>query len=142
MGLDSIGTPLLWIGFTLFVLAMLALDLGVFHRKAHVVHVREALVWTAVWIALALGCNVGIYVWFGAERALEFLPAMSRGPSVDNIFVFLVVFSVSQSRRAATPCARLGSGALIMRALHARCSAASGAHWIGYLFEPSGLHGH
>jgi tellurite resistance protein TerC len=93
---DSIGTPLLWIGFTLFVLAMLALDLGVFHRKAHAVRVREALVWTAVWISLALLFNLGVYVWFGAERALEFLTGyvIEKALSVDNLFVFLIVFAV------------------------------------------------
>ena len=53
MGIVSIGTPLLWIGFIVFVLAMLALDLGVFHRRAHEVRVPEALLWTAIWIALA-----------------------------------------------------------------------------------------
>ena len=70
MGLASVGSPGLWIGFTLFVLAMLALDLGVFHRKQHVVGVREALVWTAVWISLALLFNAGVYLRFGPERAL------------------------------------------------------------------------
>ena len=75
---------------------MLALDLGVFNRTAHAVGVREALVWTAVWVALALGFNVGVYVWFGAERALEFLTGyvIEKALSIDNIFVFLVVFSV------------------------------------------------
>ena len=58
MGLESIGTPALWIGFTVFVLVMLALDLGVFHRKAHEVRVREALVWTAVWVSLAIVFNL------------------------------------------------------------------------------------
>ena len=78
MGLESIGTPTLWIGFSVFVLAMLALDLGVFHRRAHEVHVREALIWTAVWIFLALVFNVGVYFWFGSERALEFLRLRDR----------------------------------------------------------------
>jgi tellurite resistance protein TerC len=96
MGLESIGTPLLWIGFTVFVLAMLALDLGVVHRQAHTVRMREALLWTGVWIALALVFNVGVYIWFGSERAFEFLTGylIEKALSVDNIFVFLVVFSV------------------------------------------------
>jgi tellurite resistance protein TerC len=54
VGVESIGSPALWVGFTAFVLAMLALDLGVFHRKAHEVRVREALIWTAVWVSLSL----------------------------------------------------------------------------------------
>lgn len=74
---------------------MLAIDLGVFHRKAHEVRVREALVWTGVWVALALIFNVGVYLWFGSERALEFLTGyiIEKALSVDNLFVFLVVFS-------------------------------------------------
>ena len=95
MGLESIGTPVLWIGFTLLVLAMLAIDLGVFHRRAHEVRVREALLWTVVWISLALLFNVGVYFWFGSERALEFFTGylIEKALSVDNIFVFLVLFS-------------------------------------------------
>lgn len=61
MGLESVGTPIMWIGFTVFVLAMLVLDLGVFHRKAHEVRAREALFMTAFWVALALLFNLGVY---------------------------------------------------------------------------------
>jgi len=63
---------MLWIGFNVFVLAMLALDLGVFHRTAHVVKMKEALIWSAVWIALALLFNVSVYFWRGAETPHEF----------------------------------------------------------------------
>ena len=70
----GIGTPELWVGFIIFVLAMLALDLGVFHRKAHEVSVREAFVWSVVWITLALVFNVGIYHWFGASGRWNFSP--------------------------------------------------------------------
>jgi tellurite resistance protein TerC len=85
----------LWIGFNLFVLAMLALDLGVFHRKAHVIKIKEALVWSGVWITLALLFNLGIYFWRGQETALEFLAGylIEKSLSVDNIFVFLLIFS-------------------------------------------------
>ena len=140
MPLDSIGTPPLWIGFTLFVLAMLALDLGVFHRKAHVVGVREALVWTAVWIALALLFNVGVYVWFGAERALEFLTGyvIEKALSVDNIFVFLVVFAVFAVPAALQHRVLFWGilGALIMRAIFIVLGAAllQRFHWVIYLF--------
>jgi tellurite resistance protein TerC len=74
---------------------MLALDLGVFHRKAHVIKIKEALVWSGVWITLALLFNLGIYLWRGQETALEFLAGylIEKSLSVDNIFVFLLIFS-------------------------------------------------
>ena len=85
----------LWIAFALFVLAMLALDLGVFHRRAHVIELREALGWSAFWIALAVLFNVGVYVWFGPTAALEFLTGylIEKSLSMDNIFVFVLIFS-------------------------------------------------
>ena len=61
----------LWIGFNGFVLAMLALDLGVFHRQAHVVSFRESIAWTAVWVALALAFNAGVWHFSGPAKALE-----------------------------------------------------------------------
>jgi tellurite resistance protein TerC len=92
-----------YLGFTLFVLAMLALDLGVFHRRAHTVSVREAARWSAMWIALALVFNVLFYRYaasmfgadVGAELALEFLAGyvVEYTLSVDNMFVFVVIFS-------------------------------------------------
>jgi tellurite resistance protein TerC len=87
--------PIFWIAFNLFVLAMLALDLGVFHRKAHKVSLREALTWSAVWIALALAFNLGIYFWRGPKTALEFLTGyiIEKSLSVDNIFIFILIFS-------------------------------------------------
>jgi tellurite resistance protein TerC len=140
MGPESIGTPALWIGFTLFVLAMLALDLGVFHRKAHEVAVREALIWTAVWISLAMVFNAGVYIWFGPERALEFLTGylIEKALSVDNIFVFLVVFSTfavpAQFQHRVLFWGILG--ALIMRGVFIVLGAAvlHRFHWVGYLF--------
>src|SRR5512147_1078048 len=74
---------------------MLALDLGVFHRKAHVVHYREALVWSGVWILLALLFNAGVWWKFGSRSGIEFLTGylIEKSLSVDNIFVFVVIFS-------------------------------------------------
>jgi tellurite resistance protein TerC len=94
MPADSIGTPGHFALFTLFVLALLALDLGVFHRRAHVVGYREALAWCAFWVSMALGFNLLVYHWFGRERALEFLTGylIEEALSVDNMFVFLVLF--------------------------------------------------
>ncbi|MCC7382704.1 MAG: TerC family protein [Deltaproteobacteria bacterium] len=95
MGLESVGSPALWIGFIAFVIAMLAIDLGIFHRKSHVVGVREALIWSGVWISLALVFNAGVWWMFGAERGVEFLTGylIEKSLSVDNIFVFVIIFS-------------------------------------------------
>jgi tellurite resistance protein TerC len=95
MEIESVGTPTLWLGFVIFVAAALAFDLGVFHRKAHVVKTREALAWSLVWVTLALAFNLGVYQWFGPERALEFATGylIELALSVDNLFVFLVIFS-------------------------------------------------
>ena len=85
----------LWIGFNAFVLLMLALDLGVFHRKAHVVTFRESMIWTTVWISLALLFNLGIYHFMGSQKGLEFFTGyvIEKSLSVDNVFVFALLFS-------------------------------------------------
>jgi tellurite resistance protein TerC len=95
MGMDSVGSPGLWVGFIGFVIVMLAVDLGVFHRKAHAVSMKEALTWSSIWIALALVFNLGVWHWFGPERGVEFLTGylIEKSLSVDNIFVFVVIFS-------------------------------------------------
>ncbi len=87
--------PMAWVVFGAVVLVMLALDLGVFHRKAHVIGTREAALWSAVWIGVALLFNLGIYLHSGSDRALEFFQAwlIEKALSVDNLFVFLVAFS-------------------------------------------------
>jgi tellurite resistance protein TerC len=89
------GTLAIWIGFNLFVLGMLALDLGVFNRKEHAVSLREAAAWSAVWIGLALAFNAILYLWQGQEVALEFLTGylIEKSLSMDNIFLFVVLFS-------------------------------------------------
>ena len=89
-------TPIIfWIFFNAFVLIMLALDLGVFHRKSHEVSVKEALTWTFVWIFLALVFNTLIYFWRGQQQALEFFTGylVEKALSVDNIFVFIMIFT-------------------------------------------------
>ncbi|MEI7770944.1 MAG: TerC family protein [Chloroflexales bacterium] len=99
------GTIWLWVGFNTFVLAMLTLDLGVFHRKAHTVSVREALTWSAVWIALALIFNAIIFLFWdkmmpgssyrNGDAGLAFLTGylIEKSLSVDNIFVIVLIFS-------------------------------------------------
>jgi tellurite resistance protein TerC len=95
MAFETMGTPLLWGGFVAFVLAMLVVDLGVFHRKAHEVSLKEAGAWSAVWVALALAFNAGVYAVFGRERGLEFTAGylIEKALAVDNIFVFVIIFS-------------------------------------------------
>src|SRR5579884_4095126 len=92
MSLETVG---LWGGFTLFVLVMLALDLGIFHREAHEVSYREAIVWSAIWIGLALAFNALLYLWRGQTTALQFFTGylIEKSLSVDNIFVFVLIFS-------------------------------------------------
>jgi tellurite resistance protein TerC len=85
---------LFWVLFNLFVVTMLVLDLGVFNRRAHTIKFREALVWSAVWIALALVFGVVVYFWHGRTASLEFATGylIELSLSVDNLFVFLVIF--------------------------------------------------
>ncbi|MFC6999068.1 TerC family protein, partial [Rufibacter roseus] len=87
-----------WVGFNAFVVALLALDLFVFHRKTHVVKIKEALLWSAFWVLLSLAFNVGIYYWKGSGPALEFLTAylIEKSLSVDNLFVFILIFNFFQ----------------------------------------------
>ena len=91
----TIGTPLLWGGFIVFIFAMLAIDLGIFHRKAHVVGFREAAIWSFVWFVLAGVFTVGVYVQTGSQHALEFATGylIEKALAVDNIFVFVLIFS-------------------------------------------------
>ncbi|ABS25996.1 TerC family protein [Anaeromyxobacter sp. Fw109-5] len=92
--MHTVGTPWLWGGFVAFVLAMLVLDLGVFNRKDHVITTKEALRWTAFWIALALLFNGLIWWKFGTRPAIEFLTGylIEKSLSVDNLFVFVIIF--------------------------------------------------
>ncbi|HLE22539.1 MAG TPA: TerC family protein, partial [Vicinamibacteria bacterium] len=82
------GQTAQWLAFATIVLVMLALDLGVFHRKAHVVRLREALVWSALWITLSLLFNLWIYAQLGPQAALDFFTAylIEKSLSIDNIF--------------------------------------------------------
>jgi len=85
----------IWIAFNVFIVAMLAIDQLVFHRRAHEIKMKEALAWSAVWISLAFLFNIGIYFWGGSKPALEFLTGylIEESLSVDNLFVFLIIFS-------------------------------------------------
>lgn len=129
-----------WILFNLFVLVMLALDLGVFHRKAHVVRLREALGWSVVWICMALLFNLLIYSWLGPEKALQFLAGyiIEKSLSVDNLFVFLLIFSYFSVPSIYQHKILFWGilGALIMRAIFiaAGITLIQKFHWMIYLF--------
>jgi len=134
------GNIWLWIGFNVFVLAMLALDLGVFHRKTHTVSIKEALTWSAVWIALALIFNAGIYIFSGPEPALQFFTGylIEKSLSVDNIFVFVLLFTFFGVPAAYQHRVLFWGvlGALVMRGLMIALGAVllDTFHWIIYLF--------
>jgi len=130
----------LWIGFNVFVLAMLALDLGVFHRQAHVVSFKESFTWTVVWVALALLFNLGVWHYYGSQKALEFFTGylIEKSLSVDNVFVFALLFSYfavpAQYQHKVLFWGILG--ALVMRAIMIAAGAAliTKFTWIIYVF--------
>jgi tellurite resistance protein TerC len=130
----------LWLGFNVFVLAMLALDLGVFHRKAHVVSLRESMTWTVVWVALALAFNAGIWHFAGETKALEFFTGyvIEKSLSIDNVFVFALLFSYFAVPPLYQHTVLFWGilGALIMRAVMIVGGAALIARfaWIIYVF--------
>ena len=138
--MESIGNIWMWAGFLAFVLGMLALDLGVFHRKAHKITVKEAAVWSVVWVVLALTFNALIWKGFGAERGMEFLSGyfIEKALSVDNIFVFVLIFGAFSVPDAYQHRVLFWGilGALVMRAVFVGLGAAllASFHWVIYLF--------
>jgi tellurite resistance protein TerC len=129
-----------WILFNLFVLVMLVLDLGVFHRRAHTVRFREALSWSLLWIALAAGFAVLVLFWHGRTAALEFVTGyvIELSLSVDNLFVFLVIFRYFRVDGANQHKVLFWGilGALLMRGLFILLGVRliSRFHWIIYVF--------
>jgi tellurite resistance protein TerC len=138
--LESVASPAFFAGFLALVLAVLALDLGVFHRNAHEVTLREAAAWSAVWMGLALGFNALVAHWFGAERGLEFLTGylIEKALAVDNIFVFYAIFAYFAVPAALQHRVLFWGvlGAIVMRAVFIGLGAALLAkfHWILYVF--------
>ncbi|MGE5127544.1 MAG: TerC family protein [Betaproteobacteria bacterium] len=138
--METVGTPLLWGGFVLFVLGMLALDLGVFHRKAHVVAFKEALAWSVVWVALALAFDAWLWSAFGAQRGMEFLTGylIEKALAVDNVFVFVVIFAAFAVPPAYQHRVLFWGilGALVMRAAFILAGVAllQRFHWVMYVF--------
>ncbi|MDF3066830.1 MAG: Integral rane protein TerC [Polyangiaceae bacterium] len=138
--MQSVGSPIHWIAFVAFVLAMLALDLGVFHRQAHAVKVKEALTWSLVWIALAGVFGGLVYFMFGQDRALEFAAGyvIEKALSVDNLFVFVVLFTAFKVPQTSQHRVLFWGvlGALVMRAMFIAAGSVLLArfHWLMYLF--------
>jgi len=138
--MSSIANPSLWLLFGFVTLGLLALDLFVFHRKAHVVRTREAVTWSIVWVAVALVFNGAIYWQFGSERGLEFLTGylVEKALAVDNLFVFAVIFSyfgipaVQQHRVLFWGVI----GAVLFRAFFIAVGGTllNSVHWVAYVF--------
>ncbi len=133
-------STVLWAGFNIFVLGMLALDLGVFHRKSHTVTVKEALIWTGVWVTLALFFNLFIYFYFGEELAVEFFTGylIEKSLSVDNIFVMIMIFSYFQVPQEYQHKVLFWGilGALVMRVIFifSGIELIHRFHWLIYIF--------
>jgi tellurite resistance protein TerC len=144
------GMVWVWIGFNLFVLAILALDLGVFHRSAHVVSIKEAAIWSVIWIGMALAFNAVLYLFWdriapgsqytNGEAGLAFLTGylIEKSLSVDNIFVFVLIFTYfavpAQYQHRVLFWGIIG--ALLMRGIMIALGATliKEFHWIIYLF--------
>jgi tellurite resistance protein TerC len=132
---ESVGTPVFWIGFAAVVIVMLALDLGVFHRRAHPVRPREAAIWSAVWVALSLAFN-GVVAWQAGREAGEgFLTGyvIEKALSVDNLFVFYVVFAAF---RVPDACQHRLLFWGILGALALRTGMVFGGTWLLTRFRP------
>ena len=129
-----------WVVFNIFVILMLVLDLGIFHRKAHVIKIKEALVWSVAWIIIAVLFGLVVYLYRGQEAALEFLAGylIEKTLSADNLFVFLLVFSYfGVSPIYEHKILFWGIlGALITRAIFIAAGVAllQKFHWIIYIF--------
>jgi tellurite resistance protein TerC len=129
-----------WIGFIVFVISMLALDLYVFNRKPHEIKIKEALAWSALWIALALLFNYGVYLGLGKDKAMEFLTAyvVEKSLSIDNLFVFIMIFGFFDVKVQYQHKILFWGilGALILRAIFiiAGIALINMFHWIIYVF--------
>lgn len=130
----------LWIVFGVIIVTMLALDLGVFHRRAHAIHFKEALAWTGVWISLALGFAAAVYIWVGTTEGNEFLTAylIEESLSVDNLFVFAVIFTYFNVRPEHQHRILFWGivGALVMRGamIVAGVALLEALHWMVFVF--------
>lgn len=133
-------TIVLWTAFNVFVLGMLALDLGVFHKKSTDISVKDALVWTGVWITLAMAFNFFVFHYFGREQAIEFFTGyiIEKSLSVDNIFVIIMIFSYFHVPTSYQHKVLFWGilGALVMRVIFifAGIELIHRFHWLIYIF--------
>jgi len=140
LALTSVGSPVLWAGFVALILVFLALDLGVFHRKAHAVSTREALAWSAIWFSTAMLFGGFVYLAFGGTRAVEFVTGylIEWSLSVDNLFVFVVIFATFRIPAVHQHRVLFWGilSALVLRAAMILGGVALVAtwHWVMYLF--------
>ncbi len=131
---------LLWIIFSISVFVLLALDLGVFHRKSHEIGIKEAMIWSLVWLAVAVVFNIIVYLWHGQDTAMEFAAAyiVERSLSVDNLFVFLLIFSYFKVPAAHQHRVLFWGilAALVLRAIFiiTGITLIQTFHWLIYLF--------
>ena len=138
--MHSIGTPSFWVGFIVVVLALLAIDLGLFQRKVHEVRLKEAAIWSVVWVVLSLAFGFWIYCHFGRVPGMQFFTGYltEKALSVDNIFVFILIFSYfSVPSRLHHKVLFWGIlGALVMRAAFILAGALliERFHWVLYVF--------
>jgi tellurite resistance protein TerC len=139
--MNSIGNSAgLWIGFSLFILFMLSLDLGLFNRKAHTIKYREAAIWSAVWITLAI-IFAGIVFWYqGTDSGLKFLTGyvIELSLSVDNLFVFLLIFSFfkvpARVQHRVLFWGVLGALGMRLTMIFIGATLINRFHWIIYIF--------
>jgi tellurite resistance protein TerC len=144
------GTPFLWLIFNLFILAAIALDLGVLHRRPHKMETREAITWTLVWVGLSLAFGLAVMHFSGEQRGLEFFTGyvIEKALSVDNLFLFLVIFrAFAVDEKIQHRILEWGIlGALVMRGLMIAAGAGliERFSWVLYVFGAflvyAGLH--
>jgi len=134
------GLPWLWVGFSLFIFTMLSLDLGLFNRKAHTIKYREAWIWSGVWVTLATIFAGIVFYYLGSGSGIEFLTGylIELSLSVDNLFVFLLIFSYFKVPAKFQHRVLFWGvmGALVMRLTMIFVGAAliNRFHWIIYIF--------
>jgi tellurite resistance protein TerC len=140
VGIETVGSPALWIAFAALIIVMMALDLGVFNRRGHTITVKAAAIWSGVWIALALLFNLFVYLHWDGVLAQEFLTGyvLEKALSVDNLFVFYMIFNAfkveAQDQHRILFWGIIG--AIVLRGAMVFGGAALLAyfHWVVYVF--------